>query len=343
MWNEKTWKLSHEEKLKIRNVDISIKVGMIDHRRIKLWSDNPRMGEFIDNQKGIFDEEQLQKMLIDEEDVSTLAKEIEEDGKINEPLMVYEKGAAVVEGNRRLVANRILFKKDSQLWRDIPIKVIPKDVSLDVIDQYLGDLHLKGKRGWSAYNKARFLGKKIKWEEPLDKQFKSVSQEFKYTLPDVKKVAFTYKDMEEHDVADKSMYSQMEILNTNKDIKGMFEAIPDSKKKIIKSIKQNKLGTDLEFRKYMPAIIQTGDKKLIKKVINQEITWDKAVEKAKSQGTTKRENVTIERFYEFISEEAKIKNIILGFEGSNFNRTKTQLKKIAKNAKFLYEAMLSKK
>ena len=148
--------------------------------------------------------------------------------------------------------------------------------------------------------------------------------------------------MEQHNVVDKSMYSQMEILNTNKDIKGMFESIPDSKKKIIKSIKQNKLGTDLEFRKFMPAIIQTGDKKLIKKVINQEIDWERAVEVAKNQGTTRAESVTIERFSNFISETSKIKRILLGFQGPNFTRTKQQLRKIAKNAKFLYEEMNKK-
>lgn len=342
MLSSKAWKLSHEEKLKIRNQELIIKVGVIDHRRIKLWEDNPRMGEFIDNHKGVVDEEELENMLIEEEDVTTLAKEIEADGQINEPIMVYEKGNAVVEGNRRLVANRILYKKNSELWRDIPVKIIPKEVHIDVIEQYLGDLHLKGKRTWSPYNKARFLGKKINWEEPLDDQFKTLSQEFKYTLPDVKKASLTYKDMEQHNVVDKSMYSQMEILNTNKDIKGMFESIPDSKKKIIKSIKQNKLGTDLEFRKFMPAIIQTGDKKLIKKVINQEIDWERAVEVAKNQGTTRAESVTIERFSNFISETSKIKRILLGFQGPNFTRTKQQLRKIAKNAKFLYEEMNKK-
>ncbi len=80
MLSSKAWKLSHEEKLKIRNQELIIKVGVIDHRRIKLWEDNPRMGEFIDNHKGVVDEEELENMLIEEEDVTTLAKEIEADG-----------------------------------------------------------------------------------------------------------------------------------------------------------------------------------------------------------------------------------------------------------------------
>lgn len=346
MLNEKSFEYTHTRKLKIRRKSVELKGGLINHKRISYWQENPRMGQFIDENNGLFDIEMMEEALIADEDIDTLAKEIEADGQINEPLIVSGKDLYVLEGNRRLAACRKLYKdsNNNEQWLKIKVEIVPKDIQLEIILQWLGDMHLIGKKQWSPYNKARFIYRKIDWNKDLGSQFDAIKEEYKFSSSaDVKKSAYTIKLMKEHNVVDTEMYSQCELIYTNKTIREFTDKDPKNKQQLIKGIKKKKLGISTDFRKHMPKIIKSGSKSLTKKLLNDDIDFDVAVDKAKNMGAGKSEFTTISNFKEFIDDYGKVKKAITGFKGETFNKTLSNLKRISKNTRDMYDAMNSSK
>lgn len=347
MIKESSFVSDHANALMIRKQEVILDVGQMDHNRVDFWMDNPRLGQLIDEQ-GSVDSDDLEKALWKKEDIENLASEIEADGGMNEAILCFytKKSWKVVEGNRRLAAIRYLYKKSehNQQWLNIKVALVPEDVSLSLIEKFLGDLHLKGKREWTAYNKARFLGKMVnpKISEGAQlKKIKEIAVDFKFTLPDAKKSVFTYHDIIEHGVSPDKC-SHIELIHTNKEIKQFCEKATD-KKKLIKAINTNKLGPGLEFRNWFPKIMKSGIKNLGRDVVDGKTKFGDAQEMVRDIGGHRNEPAKIKTFQEFIENTANLKKILLSLEGETFNRTKVALRKIKARSHKLYQDMKAKK
>ena len=130
---------------------------------IKLDPENIRLRHITEK----LSEAEIEKYLLDEEDVRLTMKEIIIDKQIHEPLLVseIENGKYIVkEGNRRLVALRAItkgiitgkikgFEKDH--FDIVSIQVLhgsPHDIL-----KRIGQMHVSGKKEWKAHHKASVI------------------------------------------------------------------------------------------------------------------------------------------------------------------------------------------
>ena len=125
---------------------------------VKLDPRNPRIANTV--RTGNFGEgAQLQPRLADllwqDPDVRDLYQQIKLNHGLIERIIVRPDGA-VAEGNcRTVVYNKLAaaFPQDP-VWKCIPARVLPSDISERQIALLLGELHVGGKNQWSAFEKA---------------------------------------------------------------------------------------------------------------------------------------------------------------------------------------------
>jgi len=128
---------------------------------IKLDINNVR---FLHLSKRLSDKE-IEENLWKEPDTLELYKQILSAGELYEK-PVLNSGLVVIEGNRRIVCLRKLKKEANKgELQDIPkghfdnvnCFVLPKETSLQQIDIFLATIHVKGKKPWNAFNKAKHI------------------------------------------------------------------------------------------------------------------------------------------------------------------------------------------
>ena len=83
-----------------------------------------------------------------------LSKIIKTAGGVNEALIVRKDENSqfiVYEGNTRLAVVKLILKNDL-ISENIPVEILPEDISDDVISLIVGEAHLTGKADWSVFD-----------------------------------------------------------------------------------------------------------------------------------------------------------------------------------------------
>lgn len=125
---------------------------------IKLDSRNPRLANTVHTQnleRGTQLQKYLAEILWSDPDVHALYQQVRQNHGLVERIIVRADGV-VAEGNcRTVVYNKlaVAFPNDP-VWKRIPARVLPEDVSEKQVAILLGALHVGGKNKWSAFEKA---------------------------------------------------------------------------------------------------------------------------------------------------------------------------------------------
>jgi hypothetical protein len=126
--------------------------------RVKLDPRNPRIANTA--RTGNFGEgaqlqQQLAELLWRDPDVHALFQQVKQNHGLMERIIVRPDGI-VAEGNCRTVVYNKLAEAfpDDPVWKKIPARVLPADISERQIALLLGELHVGGKNEWTAFEKA---------------------------------------------------------------------------------------------------------------------------------------------------------------------------------------------
>ncbi|MDP1695179.1 MAG: hypothetical protein Q8L34_06595 [Candidatus Woesearchaeota archaeon] len=143
-----------EEIANAKNVEINLD-------DIKLDPNNVR---FLHISKGHTDK-QVEDVLWKESDTQDLYKQILSAGGLYQEPVLNSK-LIVIEGNRRVVCLRRLKQEarkgdlpgiSKNQFDKIHCKVLPENTPLQTIDIFLATIHVKGKKPWNAFNKAKHI------------------------------------------------------------------------------------------------------------------------------------------------------------------------------------------
>ncbi|SRR6266571_1307985 len=140
-----------------------------DIDQLRLNPDNPRLRhEYFLGSKTL-SEQQVEDLIWDKDTTKKLYQAIVGSGGIQNPLYINEAGV-VIEGNRRaVVARKLRAKLDSgelqgrdasiakTIVGNIPVKVLPVDVTVKEIDVLLAREHISGKNPWPAVDQAEHI------------------------------------------------------------------------------------------------------------------------------------------------------------------------------------------
>jgi len=130
---------------------------------LRFYPKNPRISSILMNyEKGDLTDELIYQLMEEKQHdaVSSLYQQIKKDGRINEPLTVYEN--KTLEGNTRLWVAKRLYSEakndaEREKWKHLPCRVIAQKLSQDEIDYILCNYHIKKKKDWSPYETACYF------------------------------------------------------------------------------------------------------------------------------------------------------------------------------------------
>jgi ParB-like chromosome segregation protein Spo0J len=139
------------ERVQVRGIDLPLE-------EVELDPTNPRLANTMalnQNAEGEAFQRHLEEILWADPDVRQLYQSIKANHGLVERIIVRANGV-VAEGNCRTVVYRKLllnFPKDP-VWRKIPARILPADITDKQIDILLGELHVGGKNEWIPFEKA---------------------------------------------------------------------------------------------------------------------------------------------------------------------------------------------
>ena len=220
--------------LSIRGKEINYEYRIVEISQLGFYENNPRIATIVSEHKGRVSDEIIDKCLWERDETHKLKRQIEKDGGLIHPIVVYEE--KVLEGNTRLCCYRHLYQetKDHR-WKAIKCHIILDKLSQEDIYRLLCTEHIAGKIEWDAYDKANLFCK-MKDEDGMKlEEIEAVAGE---STTSIHNKIRAYKLMVEHGVAEKDKYSHFEQLVMSKEIREIKKTQdPEIEKKVIERIK----------------------------------------------------------------------------------------------------------
>lgn len=277
--------MNEKTKLFIRGHEIGFEEKLIDINEVDFYENNPRIASII----SMLDKEKISNDLIDEklwdnDPTHTLKRQIEADGGLIHPVIVYNN--KVLEGNTRLCCYRHLFNEtNDDKWKFIRAQVILVHLSQDDIYRLLCSEHIDGKIEWDPYEKANLFHKMSTEEMKSIEDIGTLTKESRNSIGQMIKA---YKLMVESGETNKRRFSHFLELVKSEGIKKHKEKDPGIETKVVNLIKKGSIFKDAKDIRKVPFILE--DKKSKRRLFEKEEEFEKVYDDLKEKnpliGTT---------------------------------------------------------
>jgi len=198
--------------LNIGEKELRIEEGLLPISSLFFYAENPRIYSLLQASK--LSQTEIEAEMRKFDHVKQLAQSISKVGLID-PLIVRKSDMAVLEGNSRLAAFRILSERDATAYGKARCKLIMDDMSDADVDTLLGQYHIVGKKDWEPYEQGSFLARQVlRGKEPED-----LADEYGIPAADIKASIRNYEFMEEHHIGDVKTWSYWDEYLKSRNIK----------------------------------------------------------------------------------------------------------------------------
>ena len=212
--------------------------------KLHFLPDNPRVRAVITDMEdfdGLTREEKqirIYESMLNEPSVKNLIPEIRRDGGLQEPIIVRFDTHEVIEGNSRLAVYRKFHGEntDSEKWKFIKCLVV-RTLTDDQQTRLLGQIHLRGKTKWSAYNKALFC---YDWVKKLGRKAEDLAKLSGFSPNEIKKQVKAIELMQLNDDDNRSNYSYYDVLVRSRSTSQEIENILVQNRSISREIENDK-------------------------------------------------------------------------------------------------------
>ena len=320
----------------IENMAVPYREEKVHMDRIAFYAENPRIySQFADTASRT--QESIQQKLGRMEHVRALRALIERDKSVNEPLLCAEVAGdsdlydyydfIVLEGNSRLAALR-LEKSD----RLPPVDLLPCKIfdfanftnakRDSFIFSLLSRIHITGKKGWIPYEEAGYVHRRFTAQSvPISQIAKEIGKS-KQSVDDHLEA---FKLMQEANGDPKNWSYYYEYVKT---MRSHRKEHANLDKIVLPKIPKG-FNTAQDMRKGLKAIFgNNGNKRVVKKFINEEVNFHEAWEITKEAGRT---NPYLRKLFEFQkmlhAHEIEIRELLKSDEDKK--KTEFYLKKIS--------------
>ena len=296
---------------------------------LRFLKGNPRVYEEVHGTPGFsemsVDEQQnvIYEGLLRQPSVSELLPELRRHGGLMEPLVVEHRTMEVVEGNSRLAAC-LKLKADGidGDWGRVPCIVVTKFTD-EQRAAYLAQVHVKGKRQWSAYEKANFAYVRKQEGATLD----DIARVFVVSRPTVSTWITIVQAMKDNDDREQSNFSYYGVMVRTPVIANAEVAVRDVLRATIKAGQKD--FTAQELRDRLPAVLQKP--KVTAKFVRGDIDLDEAYQRARRSRTEDK----VRRAAGILDNIVRTE--IEGLEQNEFNAVRYRVKKLSRVVKRLKE------
>ena len=288
---------------------------------------NPRVYEEVHGTPGFgemsVDEQQdvIYRALLKQPSVKELRPELLRHGGLMEPLVVETRTMEVVEGNSRLAACRQLHEDGVEgEWDRVPCIEVTKFTD-EQRAAYLAQVHVKGKRQWSPYEKANFAYVQIQEGVTLN----DVAERLDMSATTVRKRIKVIQEMKDNDDSKQRNYSYYDVIVNTTAIAKAGEDVRNALRVMIKNEETEFTAQDL--RRKLPVVLQKPKAK--RKFLSGAIDLDEAYQRARRSKTEDK----VKNAAEILDDIDRAE--IEGLDHNEFNAVRYRVRKLPRIVKRL--------
>lgn len=294
-----------EGKLKIGKKEWDVKNCELNQKDLIFYVDNPRVYSALrrTTDGNPPTQEEIEEHMCSLDRIKELKESIKENGGLINPLIVREGDWAVLEGNSRLAAYRLLAKTDPIRWGKVKCTVLPADIDDSTISTLLGVYHIVGTKDWSPYEQAGFLYRR---KQATKFPIEIIAKEVGIAKGVAERYIKVYEYMISHNDLDPAQWSYYEELLKNGAIMTEIKKDPELETLIVNQIQSGEIETAADIRKI--GKIAKAKTKKSKKVFDRykkgEVTLYNAYEEVEDDGGFDKAYLKIRDFREYVTDSA---------------------------------------
>ncbi len=285
--------------LMIRGKLIPVRLCTMKQAELKFFIDNPRIYSVVHEEGKDTTQEEIEEILKKQDHVRELKESIKANNGLIEHLFVKERTLEVVEGNRRLAAYRLLFQENPLKWSEVKCALLPSDLDESLMNSFLGEIHLKGKKPWSPYEKASFLHRRFRNDGVSVDDLK---KEFNISKPAIEHSIAVIDLMEKHEEKETRRWSYYDEFKKSRKAKAICANVANFEDVIVKQIKLDEVGTAMEFRDKLRVICNSSSKNPVKNLVSEKCDFGDAFDEAERTGGDNRPLQRIKSFRRWLDD-----------------------------------------
>lgn len=292
--------MGRETILTIGNTEYEVLETELSIASLTFYEENPRIYSIIKEKN--LNQQQIEEKLQSYDYVKQLAQSIKQSGLID-PIIVRESDLAVLEGNSRLAAFRLLAKRgQAHRFTKIPSKLIKGSISNQDVDILLGQYHIVGRKDWDPYEQAAFMYRQNERGNNLEE----IASSYGLAMSDLKRYIKVYKFMLENGENNPSRWSYWEEYIKARGIQRLRKDDAyrvDLDAKAIQMVNSGDIKSAQDMRKLNDICIATESKKrkkVIDDLLDGEVNFEEAIDKISTSKDAASMFNTLEKFRTFI-------------------------------------------
>ena len=291
-------------KITIGKKEFDVEERIINQNELLFYEENPRIYSILQSSDEPVTQEDIEEILSKMDHVKQLRTSIEQNGGIIDPLIVMERdnNFIVLEGNSRLAAYRLLFKKDPSKWNAVKCNILLGDFLDDDIFTLLGQYHLIGRKNWSVFEQAAYLFRKKK---SSDTEIEIIAKSIGLPASTAKQYLRVYTFMREKDDLRPEKWSHYDEYLKNPGIKKYQKTSSEIDDTIVSQIKSGEIKQAVDVRNVLGTLAKGNDKtakRLMKDVIEKKTSIYDAFDRFEATGKTGGAYTKIKKFKETIAD-----------------------------------------
>ena len=265
---------------------------------LSFYPENPRIHSLIQRPGAAPSQDEIFNRLRGLDHVKQLIQSIRANGGLTDPVLVRDGDLVVLEGNSRLAAYRELARNDAITWGKAKVRLLPSDISEELVFALLGEYHIIGRKDWAPYEQAGYLYRR---NVTHGVSAQSMASEMGLPVRTVNHLINTYKFMVEHTETSVTRWSYYdEYLKSNIVRKARREK-PELDDIVVGKIKRREIPAAVDVRNKLVKLLNAAKvgSEPTKILVSGDKTFDRAFESAQDRGV---DNMWLRRFKRFRGE-----------------------------------------
>ena len=284
--------------LTLSGQEISVRNGYLPVHDLSFYPENPRIYSLIQKPGGEPSQDEIAHRLRGLDHVKQLIQSIRANGGLTDPMLVRDGDLVVLEGNSRLAAYRELTRNDPIKWGEAKVRLLPSDISEELVFALLGEYHIIGRKDWAPYEQAGYLYRR---NVTHGVSAESMANEMGLSVRTVNHLINTYKFMVEHDETSVTRWSYYDEYLKSSIVKRARRGNPELDDIVVGKIKRREIPAAVDVRKKLAKLLDVSKvgPDPTKILVSGDKTFDRAFESARDRGV---DNMWLGRFKRFRSE-----------------------------------------
>ena len=298
-----------DDTLTLCGQEIAVRNGYLPIHDLRFYPENPRIFSLIQRPGIEPSQEEILNRLRSLDHVKQLIQSIRANGGLTDPMLVRDGDFVVLEGNSRLAAYRELARNDAIAWGKAKVRLLPSDISEDLVFALLGEYHIIGRKDWAPYEQAGYLYRRNA-RHGISAQ--SMASEMGLPKRRVNHFINTYAFMVEHDETSVSRWSYYDEYLKSYKVKAARKEYPELDAIVVKKIKRREIATAVDVRDKLVKLLDATKvgPEPTKIFVSGDNTFDRAFDSAQDRGV---DNMWLRRFKRF-REELQVSAFISDLE-----------------------------